>query len=335
MLWLQIKNEKFRNIVICNLYRPPKGNLDKFIQFLEKGLGDINTKKNDVFLVGDWNADYKNINTPAYKKVSFFEKSNQLTQTVKNTTRNSNKTKTLIDLIMTNSPHIHSSGTIENFISDHQMTYVIRKKIREKFQSRTFKGRSYKALNTETLLDNLASTDWKPFFQINDMNLLWDTLEKQITAQLDLQCPIRNFRIKNYRPEWMSPGLIDQINDRDYFYRKAKVTGDSDDWAIAKHLRNTTNRNIRQAKADFVINQLETNKNDNAKFWKNIKELFPSKKSGDKPHISLVDDKGIIPDERTPDYINDFFINVGNQNSHSTTISVHVIGNDDPSLLGQ
>ena len=49
---------------------------------------------------------------------------------------------------------------------------------------------------------------------------------KGITQVLDTICPVRTFFIKNYRPDWMSKELIEQIQDRDYFYNKAKQTGD-------------------------------------------------------------------------------------------------------------
>ena len=309
---LQIRNDQCKNIVVCNLYRPPKGNLDLFIKQVDECLDSINLKKNDIFILGDWNVDYKNVHSIEYKKVHFFEKSNHLSQVVKNTTRNTQHSKTLLDLIMTNSPHVHSYGTLENNISDHQMTYAVRKKMKETFAKQVFYGRSYKSLNDEVLIDNLASLNWDDYFRENNVDKLWDFLEQHIKHQLDLQCPIRKFVVKNYRPSWMSAGLIEQIKNRDYFYKKAKKSGSADDWNIARHLRNTTNSNIRQAKADFILSQLELNKNDNPKFWKNIKEIFPNKKSDTKRAISLtnIENNTIVPESEVPQYINNFFINV-------------------------
>ena len=69
-------------------------------------------------------------------------------------------------------------------------------------------------------------------------------------------CPLRSFKIKNYRPDWMTSELIELVKDRDYFYSKAKTLGNKDDWNIAKHLRNMVNSNIRQAKRDFILEKL-------------------------------------------------------------------------------
>ena len=90
----------------------------------------------------------------------------------------------------------------------------------------------------------------------------------------------------------MDNNLIEQMKDRDYFYRKAKQTQNIDDWNIAKHLRNTTNFNIRQAKADFIINELEVSKNDPKKFWRTLKKVFPGKNTNKGLTVRLKNDKG-------------------------------------------
>ena len=43
-------------------------------------------------------------------------------------------------------------------------------------------------------------------------------------------------------------------------YKKAKQTSDEDAWNIAKYLRNVTNANIRQARKDFVLAELQENR---------------------------------------------------------------------------
>ena len=88
-------------------------------------------------------------------------------------------------------------------------------------------------------------------------------------------CPnIRKFQIKNYRTDWITPELLEQIKDRDYFYCKAKRTGLEDDWNIAKHLRNVTNSNIRKARKEFVLSELHENSSNYKKFWKTIRSVI-------------------------------------------------------------
>ena len=81
------------------------------------------------------------------------------------------------------------------------------------------------------------------------------------------------------------------------------------------NLRNVANSGIRRAKADYVLSQLDTRSKDSSKFWKELKEVFPTKKvKGDKTKIQLIDEVTAVPIAETDkaDYINEYFVNVGN-----------------------
>ena len=321
--WLKIVNKHSSNVVLCTMYRPPEGELEKAIVYMNNCLRALNTAKNDIYILGDWNVNYKNMLSPNYKKMFFFENSNNLKQVIKDTTRNTDKTKSLIDLIFTNAPHISESGTIESFISDHQPVYIIKKQAKVAKTGVKFEGRSYKHLDLDSLLTQLSNANWHDLYANTDPNAAWDLLINKITLELDKVCPIRTTTIRNYYPEWIDPSLVNLLKDRDYFYKKAKETNNSDDWNIAKHLRNIANANIRRAKANFVVRQLDNNKGDGSKFWREIRKIYPTKKAkSKKSQIQLISDvsKLDVPVSETADFINDYFINVGNPPTQSHTL---------------
>ena len=104
------------------------------------------------------------------------------------------------------------------------------------------------------------------------------------------------------------------MKDRDYFYRKAKNSQKYDDWNIAKHLRNQVNLNIRKAKADFIHDELNSNKKDPKKFWRVINRVFPGKnKNKSKTNkITLKNDRNrTVMEQAVPGFINKYFINIG------------------------
>ena len=313
--WIKIEREHASNLILCNLYRPPNGDLSKALDHLNQCLPSINTAKCDLFILGDWNVNYKNTLSPNYKKLVFFENCNNLRQIIKETTRNTDKSKTLIDLILTNTNDIAASGTLNAFISDHQPIFVIKKKVRTKPNRVSFEGRSYKNLNLDLLLTNLREQDWENFFTLTDPEQAWLALQKEITEELDKQCPVRKSTIRHYVPDWIGPELKELTKDRDYFYKKAKLTNSVDDWNIAKHLRNVANSGIRKAKADFVQRKLSEFAKDGSKFWRELKQIYPSAKSkANKGKIQLIcgKTKRPIPESETASYINDYFVNVGN-----------------------
>ena len=140
--WLYLHKENCKDMVICNIYRPPKGDFKKAITYLEDSLRTFNLGKVNFFMLGNLNVNYKNKRSPDYKRLSFFVQSNGFTQHINSTTRNNDKSKSLLDLAVTNSKFISCAGTLEHFISDHQPIYLIHKKGRDIRPSAKFEGRS-------------------------------------------------------------------------------------------------------------------------------------------------------------------------------------------------
>ena len=104
------------------------------------------------------------------------------------------------------------------------------------------------------------------------------------------------------------------MKDRDYFYKKAKMTNEEDDWNIAKFCRNQTNFNVRKAKAEYIKEQLRNSEGNSSKFWRLIKQIIPNKKGQqNNTKISIKKDKnGAINDCELAGIMNEFFANLGN-----------------------
>ena len=190
--------------------------------------------------------------------------------------------------------------------------FMEHKKGRDTRQSVKFEGRSYKHFNRDSFKEELNKLDWPKCYALTDPEHAWAFILEGITNILDQMCPIGSFHVKNYRPNWITNELLEQIKDRDYFYHRAKLTGDEDAWNIDKYFRNVTNANIRKAKREFILEELNANADNCKKFWKVIREVVPSDKIKDRQDI-LLKDKGVkVVKENVADFINNFFINVGN-----------------------
>ena len=137
--WIHIYRPFCKDVLSCNMYRPPNGDLIKAISYLNDCLKNVNLEKMDVFLLGDMNVNYKNKTSPNFKKFNFFTPSNGLTQYISTTTRNTDKSSSLIDLALTNSKFVSSSGTLNHFVSDHQPIYIVHKKSRVTRSSAQFR----------------------------------------------------------------------------------------------------------------------------------------------------------------------------------------------------
>ena len=325
--WTLIHRPHCKNVMVCNAYRPPNGNLDKAVKYLSDCLSQLNLSKLNLFIMGDLNINYKNKTSGNYKKLHFLIQSHGLSQYISTTTRNTDKSKSHIDLAITNSKYISNSGTLDHYVSDHQPIFIVHKKGRDVRQSVEFEGRSYRSFNKDDFKGALLGVDWSNFYELTDPDRAWAFILDSIIPILDKMCPIRSFHVKNYRPDWITNELLEQIKDRDYFYRKAKKSGDKDAWNIAKYLRNVTNVNIRRAKREFVLNELETNAHDCKKFWKTIRGVIPSDKQQIRQDILLKDNGRKLGKGEVADFINNYFINVGNMVQPEAGVAVDV--NDD------
>ena len=126
--WVKIILQKKRNVIIGNLYRPPQGNVQQCIDYLEGVLENMDLSKEDVFIMGDFNIDFSEKSNDATKSINEFCTQNGLDTCIKTATRFSRNKNSCIDQILTNSNFVAHSGTQDFNTSDHQLIYIIRKK---------------------------------------------------------------------------------------------------------------------------------------------------------------------------------------------------------------
>ena len=108
------------------------------------------------------------------------------------------------------------------------------------------------------------------------------------------------------------PPLLELIKDKDNAMKKAKRRGDLDLWKIAKILRNRCTKRLREARADYIKEKLDNNIGNSKKFWKNIQEVLPNKKSASKNTFNLFDmeKNEIVDPANTANFINGFFTSI-------------------------
>ena len=227
-------------------------------------------------------------------------------------TRTTFTASNIIDLIITDTPHIAKSGVIVCGISDHELIYIVRKKAAPTHERTTFKGRSYKRLDVGRLRTELHALDWNTLFSCSDPEMCWQILVSNITIVADAMCPIKQFKISKVKKNWVHDTLLEMINDRDQARNKFRRTKTPEDNAQYIHLRNQTKKCVDVARQEFTKHNLHKYEGDVKKFWKYIQELFPSStcNNGVIKLTDSVTDKEIEM-HQTADYINEFFTNIG------------------------
>ena len=299
-----------RDIFIMNVYRPPSGDVDAFLKCLQQCISTIRSNKEcDIFIGGDFNIDFLKKHSINMKKLSKFNKTNQVKQIITNITRPDSNT--CIDMILTNCEIIKEHGVHNISISDHLPIYFIRKKPKTLKHSTTFKGRSYKNLDLQQFTDYLSQYEWTDF-AINDIDICWDIIYNRIMAAADHLCPIREFNFSNDKPNWLTNDLIAIMKERDRCLLQFSACKTEENKAKMRRARNLANISIKMARADYIKEQLNTHKNDPKKFWKRIAEIIPNSKSSTSDFSNIHDDdNNIISQGNLASHINHFFSDIG------------------------
>ena len=306
-------SEDLQKTIICNIYRPPQGDMLTFIDLLENIGGNIvKMKSRNIYFLGDFNIDLLDVDL---KEISG-KLLNMMLQYgfmnfIKTPTRCGDKDSCL-DLIFTNILDIELSGTIPFDLSDHDMVFakseihvIDNKKI-------TFTGRSLKNLSEDILNTKLLNVNWLPFYESTDVNYLWDFYYTRILEMIDIMCPMKEFTVGKPKKEWVTNDLLEEIAEKDRLLARARKTKKPFDKEVAKNARKVLNSTNRVTRNKHVNKITEDCKNDPQRFWRELAKILPGKQKDKRP-ISLVNnDNEPISMNETPNFINSFFANIGN-----------------------
>ena len=73
MLGIKVKIRNIKPFYILGTYQPPSGNMGKFIDWLSNSLNNIDYNRTELFILGDMNIDFKNLNLLKKLKITKFE----------------------------------------------------------------------------------------------------------------------------------------------------------------------------------------------------------------------------------------------------------------------
>ena len=226
-------------------------------------------------------------------------------------TRVTETSSSLIDLIITNSNHIMSSGVIDIGLSDHSLVYAIRKFKREKSGAKTITLRSFKNFVENDFLQDLRSQDWSFIDNCSDVDVICDQFNTLVTSILDKHAPLKTHRVRNNQAPWISEEFLQAIKERDYLKTSAGKSGKASDWEQFRNKRNFCNHLKNRLKNEYFTRILHEHKSDGKKLWKTIKKLLPSKGSNKINNLKDSDGTLIYDNKKIANQFNIFFKSIG------------------------
>ena len=313
MIWVELLLNKTKPILISSTYRPPTQ--ANFIDHFDEILSTMDTSL-ETYILGDMNICMKGLDSPYLRHYNQTIQAYSLKQLITDPTRVTAECSSIIDHILSNTNEkVKNRGVLPLGISDHFLTYCIRKTTKQKFNCHnTVTLRSMKNYNKSQLSDKLNAIDWSLVYSCSSPNDACSMFYANLTPVINDIAPLKTVRIKQSTEPWMDSNILAKINQRNSLLRSFNETKDPTVKADFNRLRNTIQRDIASAKETYLQSQLTENIGNPRQLWKKLKTLgYSDKLKGRSKMVLKIGDNLCYEENSIANHVNTFFTNVANE----------------------
>ena len=276
--WIEIKNKKSKNIVCGCIYRHPRNDMTKFIEYIENCLETLDKENKQVYISGDFNIDLLKLdNNSAYLEFYNLLVSHGFLPQIINPTRITDTTATVIDNIYTNCfQYSQNSGNILLSISEHFSQFISVKRNKIDFKNLNIYRHNYSKFNTQSFRDDVSLQKWdNDLTDVNDQfNDFYWRLEKCVERHAPLK-KLNKKEVKLSSKPWITLEIEKLIKIRNkIFNRKKRQPNNENVKCLYNLFRNRVNRDLKKSKKSYYKTYFEESKNDIKKTWNGIKSLI-------------------------------------------------------------
>ena len=312
-VWLSV-NFKGQTLLFGSVYRPPSQK--NFLKNFKLSLDRIGHRSN-IIIMGDINIDLSACNKSDTNKKLMHDynlllMSNNLTNIIKDFTRVTSESLTLIDhALMSDTSKLIHSNVYDPSISDHNLIYLVLslKRMRQPPIYKMIKN--YKDVDVEQLRRDMSSVPWSilsSFEDIDDTNWGWSVLYNDV---LKLHVKERKVKIRSQSQPWMDGGLRKKLNHRYKLLLLAqKTVKGSNAWTEYKKKRNQCTKLIRETKNCYWKNKF-TNSKSSKEFWALIKTFQGRNHKSKMVPIKDIDGSLVTEDQGKANTLNKYFATIG------------------------
>jgi hypothetical protein len=268
-----------KKIVIINVYRPPNAKVENSMIDLEtlfKAAAELNKP---ILATGDFNINLLNDCSITRQYISLLEKY-QLHQIVKEPTRITSKSETLIDHTIISPKIVAYAGVTEHRISDHQIVLSWAMPIKntcntsEKDNSKTCREKQ----DVEATNKNLNQIDWEEWWETireNNSNDIFKDLHQIITK--NIVTTTKKTSRREPRKPWVSNNTIKLKQKLEIKRRKFLKTRTVTAEINYTNLVSAYKKSQRNDSQNYYKNKLQLAQSNSKKVWDVINEVLERK----------------------------------------------------------
>ena len=260
---MKISRRGIKSLLVCGIYREhqylnqasdwslqPIEQCRRWSQFLRQV--ESARISSTCHIIGDVNLDYVKWTAPDFSQQQMItDTKNSLEaggffQLISDVTRSwPGQVDSLIDHYWTNDPQkILKVSNVVRAVGDHNViSACVRMKGSDSRQLDTCK-RSYKNFDPIIYRQQLEAENWSEIYDISDVDLANDFLEKRIVDILDVMCPYKTIQYRTECKTWLKDTTKVKMKTRDEARERARLSDDPDDWKIYRTLWNEVNRQV-------------------------------------------------------------------------------------------
>ena len=310
-LCIEIQKPRARPFLISNWYRPPNSPIELFDKF-EVLLAKIEAENGESNILGDINCDMMVV-TPANETRHLIELCElfQYTQLIKEPTRVTSSTKSLIDLFLTNElVKFATSGVSPIGCSDHSLISACCKLTCPRSIPRIIESRQYQNFVPDDFENDMALVPWNTIEQIDNPTGAWEVWKQSFLAVANLHAPVKNRRVRNSNASWLTR-VHRLMRERDRIKRIAILTSDQLKWAEYRRLRNRVNHSIKASKKNYYHSFFKDNVEKAKATWNGINTLLSRKKNFAPVSKLIIGDTVITDPHELSNAFNRHFVDIG------------------------
>ena len=229
-----------------------------------------------------------------------------LTQVTEDYTKVTDKSASLLDVIMMSSSSlIESTGVLGTCISDYLPVYAI-VKLKVPKPQRSFKTiRSFKRYNPMEFKSDLyrEHNTLDLILQPTDVNDKVSVFDKLLKSTLKKHAPLVTVKIKNRPCSFVTNEIKNVMRCRNHLHQIFLNTRRQADWIAFVTARNQVKAALRHAEKDYYMSEVLKNKNNSGFLWNIINICISSR---ERNTLTYVKDLSLVAEE-----FNHYFTSVG------------------------
>ena len=310
-IWADVQMHS-QKMAVAVVYRPPD-QLNFYSEFA-KQVEKIRDKRTNLLIMGDLNSDMLKHNEGFGKQLKLLIHSHDLKNIIKEPTRITGDTRTLIDVILINDKEkIINAGVLDTGISDNRLVYSLLKFKNPRPPAKFKEVIDWKKFDEVKFRTDVRQAPWhccNIFEEVDDNLWMTEQLYSEIAKE---NVPKRTVRIRSKTLPWMNSCIRKLMNQRYKQLLKFNRTQDQHDRDEYKKLRNKVSRELKTAEANYWKRKLEEISQGSSDFWKTIRTVTKTERSK-KKRIGPIKNESVIlvyDEKMKTETMNEFFATVG------------------------